>query len=130
MPFDATPMSARVCCVLGAYFLFPSCSSPNATTPISPFSIDAAATLDEGDSAQLRLTPAAGTSSSARWTSSDPEIADVSSTGAVLARGPGRATIVASVGGQSAQTEVIVRRAPLPDLYVVAHRGFAGVFPE
>ena len=109
----------------------PGCTRQAPATAVSPFTIDSIATLEEGDSAQLHLTTIDGSDvPQARWTSSDPSVVDVAGSGALLARGPGTATIAVAAGSQSATTQITVRRLPLPDLYVVAHRGFAGVFPE
>ena len=100
-------------------------------TAVSAFTIDSVATLEEGDSAQLRLTTIDGSDvPQAQWTSSDPSVIEVLDAGSVLARGPGTAIVAVVAGSRSAQTQITVRRPPLPDLYVVAHRGFAGVFPE
>lgn len=58
--------------------------------------------------------------SSARWRSRTPAIADVSPTGLVTAKAPGRAIIVAESGALSATTEIIVRANPVRSVRVEA----------
>ena len=58
--------------------------------------------------------------SSARWRSRAPAIADVGPNGLVVAKAPGRATIVAEAGALSASTEIVVRANPVRALRVNA----------
>lgn len=120
--------SLRVAALLVSLAALCSCSSADGPRSIGPITVDSVSTLSEGDSAQLEVSSLDQVEPT--WSSSDPNIVDVSSKGAVLARAPGIATITASAGNQVASVSVTVRHHQLPDLYVVAHRGFAGVFPE
>jgi uncharacterized repeat protein (TIGR01451 family) len=52
--------------------------------------------LNQGDSGQLTATVSTTTSAQVTWTSSDPSVATVDSTGKVTAIGPGTATITAT----------------------------------
>ncbi len=58
-----------------------------------------------------------------RWRSLQPTIAEVSPTGLVIARAPGRATIVAEAGGLSGRYEVTVRPNPVRSIRVLAVPG-------
>lgn len=84
--------------------------------------------LIEGDTAQL--TASSAEASAVAWTVEDSAIADVNVNGEVHGRRPGRTRIIADRGGVKSYANVRVFRDSLPDLYVIAHRGFAGVFPE
>lgn len=99
-----------------------------------PLSISPPAeTLTVGDSGRLSLLGSHSYSyfsNTASWATSDASIATVSKIGEVWARGKGSATITVTDGPQSASSNVVVTRPPLSDLTVIAHRGFAGVFPE
>jgi len=108
------------------------CRSQADVQPEVPeFSLQSASPLEEGDSATVHAIAADGAAvQPLQWQSSNTDIIDVSGGGELLARGPGTATVTASSGHQQASTVLTVKRLPLPDLYIVAHRGFAGVFPE
>lgn len=122
--------TAATAVMLVCAFILWSCTLADAPRTVGPISLDSISPLDEGDSAQLKLTGESLNQVRANWSSSDRDIVDVSNTGALLARGAGVAIVTASAANQRASTSVIVRRHQLPDLYIVAHRGFAGVFPE
>lgn len=119
-------MGAMVICAA----ILSSCTAADAPRAIGRISLDSISPLNEGDSAQLKLTGESLGQVRTSWSSSDRAIVDVSNTGALVARGSGVAIVTASAANQTASTSVTVRRHQLPDLYVVAHRGFAGVFPE
>lgn len=89
--------------------------------------------LTVGDSARLFVqstSAAAYVSNSATWRSNDAAVASISANGWLYARGKGTATITVTDGTHSASSIVTVTRPDLADLTVVAHRGYAGVFPE
>jgi glycerophosphoryl diester phosphodiesterase len=91
--------------------------------------------LAAGDTLSLMLsvTELDGTPAEAipvRWASTDESVAEISAEGTVLARGTGQATIVVQAPGAQAISTVNVHRDPLPELMVIAHRGYAAVFPE
>lgn len=72
--------------------------------------------LTVGQTAQLTAkgTPETASLEGLRWTSRDPKIADVNENGLVTTYSVGKATLVASCSGISAQCEVTVNAAPVP----------------
>lgn len=85
---------------------------PVASVRLTP----AADTLAVGATRQFTAAPldSTGATLSARavaWTSRDPGVASVSSTGLVTAVAPGTATVVATVEGRTATASVLVRAA-------------------
>ncbi len=96
--------------VFAATVLIASCSG-SADAPTAPvFTIDvASASMQVGGNFQLSARNAIGT---VVWTTSNPAVATVVSTGYVTGVGPGSATITASVGTKSASSVVTV--IPLP----------------
>ena len=65
-------------------------------------------TLSVGESAQLKVT---GTDAAVTWSSKDPTVAVVGSSGLVTAINPGTATITATVGGKTLEGIVRVKSA-------------------
>lgn len=123
--------------VLGAALLAsPSCGRPAATSASDDFPLEispAEVSLTVGDSARLfvhNANAAAYVPNSVSWSSSSASVARVSPDGWLYARGKGVATISVTNGAHSASSVVNVSRPPLTDLTIVAHRGFAKVFPE
>lgn len=66
----------------------------------------------------------------ARWASSDTTVAQVTPAGIVIGRAPGRAAISATVGGARGWAVVTVVPSVDTGIFVAAHRGFGGVYPE
>ena len=75
--------------------------------------------LTVGESATLTatVTPANATTQDVTWTSSNPDVANVDQNGLVKALREGSATIIASVGGQSAACTVSVKEPPYTGKY-------------
>jgi glycerophosphoryl diester phosphodiesterase len=94
------------------------------TIAISPSNL----VLIVGDTAQAAMS--ASDEGAVTWTVEDTAIAEATANGEVHGRRPGRTRLIADRNGISAYASLRVFRDSLPDLYVIAHRGFAGVFPE
>ena len=101
---------------------------PVARVTVTP----AAPSFVVGTTQQLTATPtdAAGTPLTGRavsWSSRDPSIAVVSSTGQVTGIAPGTAPVVATVEGQSATATVTVRPVPIAAVRVTPDNSSIGV---
>ena len=101
---------------------------PVARVTVTP----AAPSLLVGATQQLTATPtdAAGTPLTGRevsWSSRDPGVAVVSSTGQVTGIAPGTATIVATIEGQSATATVTVRPVPVAAVRLTPDNATIGV---
>ncbi len=86
------------------------CASDDSdASPAVTVTIDGPVTIamDEGDAIQLSASASDG--SSVVWTSSDPQVAEVSEDGVVTAIGYGKAQVKASVGSVSSSRTVLVR---------------------
>lgn len=123
--------AALLACVVAAL----SCGAPatSAGTDIPLTIYPAATSLTVGDSARLFLQSTNGAvyvAGAVAWSSSDASIASVSPAGWLYARNKGEAKITVTDGAHAASCVVTVDRPPLADLTIIAHRGYAGVFPE
>ncbi len=81
------------------------------TVPVSSITLDQTTKeLNVGDSFTLQATvlPDNATDKTVIWTTSDPKVAAVSSSGIVTAMGPGACTITANCGGKSVSCSVSV----------------------
>lgn len=101
---------------------------PAASVRVTP----PAATLVVGASQQIAATAydAAGNALAGRdvsWTSRDPAVAAVSSTGQVTAIAPGTATVDATIEGRSASAVITVRPAPVAKVTVSPASSSVGV---
>jgi hypothetical protein len=87
-----------------------ACAPPLGPTP-GTLTITGSTTLSVGETAQLTATDSAGrnVTASATWSSSNANIATVSTAGRVLAVAVGTATMTAAVQGASASVQVNVR---------------------
>jgi glycerophosphoryl diester phosphodiesterase len=90
--------------------------------------------LTVGDTAPvtalIRGEPATAGHAHVIWSTTDSTVLRVSRDGLLTAGSPGQAMVRADILDRAATALVTVRRLPLPDLLVVAHRGYAAVFPE
>ena len=101
---------------------------PVARVAVAP----ATSSITVGATQQLTATAtdAAGATITGRvvaWSSRDPGVAVVSSTGQVTGIAPGSATIVAAIDGQSATATVTVRAAPVAAVRVTPDNTSVGV---
>lgn len=64
------------------------------------------------------------------WSIGDTSVIRLSAAGIMVARDVGTTTATATAAGASASMQVVVVRRPLPEVLLVAHRGYAGVYPE
>ena len=123
-----TKLLSQCLCMLAWFALgcTRSTSAPARDVPlaISPSSM----VLIEGDTAQAKTSSA--DAGAVLWAVEDTAIAQASSNGEVHGRGQGRTRLIADRDGLKSYANLRVFRDSLPDLYVIAHRGFAGVFPE
>ena len=127
------PVAALVCVAFVACL---SCRSSLATSASADIPLELSPTtvsMAVGDSVHLFLQStgsAAYFPISASWSSSDASVASVSPDGWIFGRNKGSATITVTDGARTASSVATVVRAPLADLTIIAHRGYAGVFPE